>query len=141
MTSLPPTSSGRGGPARTAPDSGASSTSCSDRRHDLGQVESDRLLELLEAARTRIAVVAPPDPLRSVAEPGALHVLIPDLDNPLGAQRHERQVFLRVPAAALRCPRMPGRVLGGLLDCSPVPRMALEPGHQRLYLLEQGLAH
>src|ERR1700722_5614156 len=40
----------------------------SGRRQDLGQVELDWFLELAEAARGRVAVVAPANPLRRVAE-------------------------------------------------------------------------
>ena len=43
------------------------------------------------------------------------------LRRPLGPQRHERQVLLRVPPAALGRPRVPGPVLLCLLS-APVPR-------------------
>src|SRR6185437_7834992 len=67
-----------------------------------GQVVADRLLELLEPARGRVAVRAPADELGRVPEPRALHVLVAHLDHPLGAQRDERQVLARVPPAGLR---------------------------------------
>ena len=82
---------------------------------DVGQAEADRLLQLAEAAGLRVAVRAPPDELGRVPEPGALHVVVADLDHPLGAQRDERQVLVRVPPAVLGVARVPG------------PRLAVSP--------------
>src|SRR5580704_9856896 len=107
----------------------------SARREQLREVEVHRLFKLPEAARARVAVIAPPNPLGCVPEPGPFHVLVPDLDDPLGPQRHERQILLRVPPAALGRPRVPGPVLLCLLS-APVPRMALERGDERLDLGE-----
>src|SRR4030095_6651984 len=91
---------------------------------DLGEVEAHGLLELLERARARIAVGAPPDELARVPEPVPLHVVVPDLDDALGAQRDEGQVLLGVPTAALGAPW--GTRLGHLL--LPGPRA---PGARR----------
>jgi hypothetical protein len=100
---------------------------------DLGEIEADRLLELLERARARLAIGPPPDELRRVAEPIPLHVVVPDLDDPLGSERDEREVLLRVPAAALGAPRRPG--LRHLL--LPVPGVAVERRDPRLQLPEE----
>src|SRR6266581_850146 len=100
---------------------------------DLGEVEADRLLQLGVGTRARLAVRPPPDELRGVPEPRALHVVVADLDHALRPQRDERQVLVRVPPAGhgrLRGP-LAGLVLG------PVPRVLVERGDQRLRLGEQ----
>src|SRR5262249_39090024 len=94
-------------------------------------------LKLSEAATLRFAVGPPADELRSVPEPGAFHVVVADLDDALGPQRDEREVFAGVPAAVLGLARMTS-TRGGLWH--PVPRMAVEGGDQRLQLGVQGLA-
>src|ERR1700733_15191222 len=101
---------------------------------DLAEVVADRLLQLGEAARLRRAVGPPPRELRRVPEPGPLHVLVSDLEHPLGPPRHERQVLARVPPAGLRRPGIPDAFL---LPGPPVPWVLLEAGHQRLQLGEQ----
>src|SRR5258705_7895596 len=73
----------------------------------VGEVKADRLLKLTETARRSVAVGAPADELRWVPEPGPLHVAVPDLDDALGAQRDERDVLARLPAAAFALARMP----------------------------------
>src|SRR6516165_2236000 len=97
---------------------------------DLGQVEADRLLELAEPAGLRVPVGPPPDELGRVPEAGAFHVVVADLDHPLGTQRDKRQVLFRVPPAVLG----PARVADLGLRPGPVPRMALEARDQRLQL-------
>ena len=88
----------------------------------------DRLLELLVRARPRVAVRAPADELRRVAEPRPLHVVVPDLDDELRAEGGERQVLAGAPPAELRVPRRPRaeRLLG------PRPGMIVERRHERL---------
>src|SRR5260370_35481586 len=78
----------------------------------VGEVKADRLLKLTETARRRVAVGAPADELRCVPEAGPLHVVVPDLDDALGAQRDERQLLSDVPPASSGLPRVPhaGRV-------------------------------
>src|SRR5580704_3819060 len=100
-------------------------------RENLGQIELHRFLKLSEAAGCRIAIVAPAHPLRGVPEPGALHVLIPDLGDALGPKRHEGQVLAGVPPAALRLTRMPDARRWQL--SAPVPGVALEAGDKRLH--------
>src|SRR5258708_36825879 len=99
-------------------------------REDVREVEADGLLELVKPAGPRITVGAPPDELGRVPEPGALHVVVAHLDDPLGPQRHERQVLARVPPAGLRLARVTAAGLGP----GPVPRGAEERGDQRLHL-------
>src|SRR5260221_192954 len=103
----------------------------------VGEVKADRLLKLTETARRRVAVGAPADELRCVPEPGSLHVVVPDLDDALGAQRDEREVLAGVPAAAFGLARVPGA--GGGFGL-PVPRVAVEGRDERLQLGEQFLA-
>src|ERR1700730_4604853 len=91
---------------------------------DLGQVEADRLLQLLVGTRARLAVRPPPDELGGVPEPRAFHVVVADLEHPLGAQRDEGQVLARVPPAGHG--RLRGPLPGGVR--TPVPRMPVEPG-------------
>src|SRR5215469_14768560 len=100
---------------------------------DLGQVETDRLLQLRIRARAGLAIRPPPDELGGVPEPRSLHVVVADLEHALGAQRDERQVLVRVPPAGHGRPRgpLPGLVL------PPVPRVPLKPRDQRLQLREQ----
>src|SRR4029077_17969721 len=100
---------------------------------DLGQIKADRLLQLLVRARARLAVRPPPDELGGVPEPRALHVVVADLEHPLGAQRDERQVLVRVPPAGHGRAR---RALSGLLR-RPVPRVPLKARDQRLQLFKQ----
>src|SRR5580704_16745370 len=100
---------------------------------DLGQVVADRLLELLVGTRAGLAVRPPPDELGGVPEPRAFHMVVADLEHPLGSQRDERQVLVRVPPARHGRPR---RALPGLLR-RPVPRVPLKLGDQRLQLREQ----
>src|SRR5260370_22056144 len=102
-------------------------------RGDAREVEADGLLELVKPAGPRITVGAPPDELGRVPEPGALHVVVAHLDDPLGPQRHERQVLTRVPPAVLRLARVADAGLGP----GPVPRVAVERGHQPLQLRAQ----
>src|SRR5580658_10347123 len=100
---------------------------------DLAQVEADRLLQLGVGARARLPVRAPADELGGVPEPRPFHVVVPDLQHPLRAQRDERQVLVRVPPAGHGRPRGP---LAGLV-LPPVPRVLVERGDQRLQLREQ----
>src|SRR5258708_22335386 len=101
-------------------------------REDVREVEADGLLELVKPAGPRITVGAPPDELGRVPEPGALHVVVAHLDDPLGPQRHERQVLARIPPAVLRL----ARVADARLGPGPVPRVAVQGGDQRLQLGE-----
>src|SRR5258707_11227737 len=103
----------------------------------VSEVVADRLLKLTETTGCRLAVWAPADELRRVPEPGSLHVVVPDLDHALGAQRDEREVLAGVPAAALGLTRVPGA--GGGFGL-PVPRVAVEGRDERLQLGEQLLA-
>src|SRR5579864_1271799 len=100
---------------------------------DLAQIEADRLLQLGVRARARLPVRAPADELGGVPEPRAFHVVVPDLQHPLRAQRDKRQVLVRVPPAGHGGPR------GALarLVLPPVPRVFVERGDQRLQLREQ----
>src|SRR5215472_14333463 len=100
---------------------------------NLGEVEADRLLELGVGARPRLAVRAPADELGGVPEPRPLHMVVADLDHPLGPQRHERQVLLRVPPAG----RGRARGAGARLLPGPAPRVVVEGGDQRLKLGEK----
>src|SRR5262245_6768324 len=68
-------------------------------RQDVGEVEVDRLLELGVGTRAGLAVRTPADELGGVAEAAAFQVVVADLDDPLGPQRHERQRLARVPPA------------------------------------------
>src|SRR4051794_16891689 len=67
--------------------------------NDIVQRVGQRLLELLIRARLGGAVVAPSHEVGQVPEAGALHVLVLDLEHPLGTQRHEREVLRCVPPA------------------------------------------
>src|ERR1700757_1808130 len=67
----------------------------------VSEVVADRLLKLTETAGRRLTVGTPADELRCVPEPGPFHVVVPDFDHALGAQRDEREVLASVPAAAL----------------------------------------
>src|SRR6516162_4681809 len=60
-------------------------------------------------------------------------MVVTHLDHPLGAQRGERQVLARVPAADLGLPRRAHHALRP----GPVPRVPLEGGDQGLHLGEQ----
>src|SRR5215211_6536767 len=96
---------------------------------DVGDVERRRLVELREAAGGGVAVGAPAHELRRVSKPSALQIVVAHLDDPLGTQRHEREVLLWVPAAP---------AVGGLSHVGrPTPRMVGEVDHQRLQLGEQ----
>src|ERR1700722_11027751 len=115
----------------TATSRPASSNTCfgsaiGSSAQDLGQVEADRLLQLLVRTRSRRAVRPPPDELGGVPEPRALHVVVAYLERPLGTQRDERQVLARVPPAGHG--RLRGPLPGGVRR--PVPRVPLEPGDQ-----------
>lgn len=79
---------------------------------------------------SRIAVGAPAIELSYVAESLALHVVVPDLDHPLGPQRHEGQVLSGVPA---RARVLAGRALRRVMG-SPVPRVVVERSDQRLQI-------
>src|SRR5580700_4997534 len=100
---------------------------------DLGEVVTDRLLELRVGARARLTVRAPADELGGVPEARPLHVVVADLEHALRPQRDERQVLVRVPPAGHGRPR--GTLAGLVLR--PVPRVRLEGGDQRLQLAEQ----
>src|SRR4051812_8936628 len=69
---------------------------------DLGEVEQHRPLQLRIGAGPRVAVGTEVPELRGVPEPRAFHVVVRDLDDKLGPQRHERQVLAVVPTAAGR---------------------------------------
>src|SRR5215467_11467059 len=100
---------------------------------DVAEVEADRLFKLLVGARLRVPVGPPADELGGVPEPPALHVVVAHLDHPLRAQRDERQVLARVPAADLGLARR----ADDALRPGPVPRVPLERGDQGLHLGEQ----
>ena len=100
----------------------------------LAEVVGRDLLELLVAAGLRVAVGAPPLEVRGVPEPPALHVLVADLDHPLGPQRREGQVLALAPAALGA--RDPVGV-GGEELLPVAPRVLLDRAHQRLQLLDE----
>src|SRR3954469_1214908 len=80
-------------------------------RQHLGQVELHRTLQLFVGARVRITVGPPPLELSGMPETDALHVVVAHFDNPLRAQRSERQVLAVVPAAHLVLARGPFALL------------------------------
>src|ERR1700759_1438815 len=102
-------------------------------RDDIAKADRQRAVELRVGARRRLAVRAPAVELRGVAEPLALHVVVTHLDDPLGPQRHERQVLAVVPSRVLVLARRPLACLVG----GPVPRVAIEIRYQRLKFGEQ----
>jgi hypothetical protein len=89
--------------ARRSPPPAASSP-LPESEH-LGQVERDRLLQLLVRAGGRLAVGPPPHELGGVPEADALHVVVAHLDHPLGPERDEREVLVGVPPAPLALAR------------------------------------
>ena len=114
--------------ARSSLCEGALVLAGSETRDDVVQPERKRLIELFVGARPWVTVGPPPVELGGVAEPFALHVVVSNLDHPLGSQRHERQVLARVPARTL----VPaGRALRGFVG-GPVPRVVVEGRHQGL---------
>ena len=72
------------------------------RAEDALQLVGRRHLELIVAAVLGRLVGAPAHELRGVAEAVALHVVVGDLADALGAQRLPAQVLAAVPAAAWR---------------------------------------
>src|SRR4051794_32995581 len=66
---------------------------------DPSEVVAHRLLQLLVAARLRVAVGAPAPELGGVPEAAALHVVVGDLEHQLGPQRREGEVLALAPAA------------------------------------------
>src|SRR3954470_2831740 len=99
------------------------------------EVVADRLLELLVAAGLRVPVGTPPLELRGVPEPAALHVVVPDLEDPLGSQRDEGEVLAGAPPAL--GPGHPVRV--GDRPVRPLTPRVLGKvlGDQRLQLLDE----
>ena len=101
---------------------------------DLAEVVGHDLLQLLVAARLGVPVGAPPLEVRGVPEPPPLHVLVGDLDHPLGPQRREREVLALAPAALGA--RHPVGV-GGQELLPVAPRVLLDRADQGLELLDQ----
>src|SRR5437762_6532213 len=90
---------------------------------DVGQLRGNDDLELVVGAGLGIAVGAPALEVGRVAEALALHVLVGDLANKLGAQRLPRHVLALAPAAepaGHRAPRRSDRLR------PPGPRVAVE---------------
>jgi hypothetical protein len=58
-------------------------------RHEIFDLESGGLLQLHKSAGAGISVRPPPAELGGVAEALALHVVVADLDDTLGAKRHK----------------------------------------------------
>src|ERR671926_894180 len=58
------------------------------RAEHLRQVVRDRLLDLLVRAGLRVAIGPPAHELGGVAKTRALHVVVANLDDTLGTQRH-----------------------------------------------------
>src|SRR5687768_16962380 len=65
----------------------------------LSEVIAHWLLQLLVAARLRVAVGAPPLEVGRVPEPVTLHRVVLDLEDALGTKRCEGQVLAGTPAA------------------------------------------
>src|SRR5215207_327013 len=89
-----------------------------------------RSVELGVATRGRLAVRTPAHELGDVPEPESLHVVVADLDYPLGPEWDEGQLLVRVPPAGLSA-------ACGARTLRPAPWMTGEVGDQRLQLGEQ----
>ena len=100
--------------------------------NDVAEAEGDGAFKLRIGARAWLSVGAPTVELSGVAEPFALHVVVAHFDHPFGSQRHERQIFPRVPARAIVAARCALACVMG----SPIPGVIVEAGHQRLQLGE-----
>src|SRR5689334_4707449 len=98
------------------------------------QVVADGLLELLVAARLRVAVGSPPLEVGGVAEAPPLHVVVLHLEHPLGPQRGEGEVLALAPAA-LGARHAVG--VGGEELLPVAPRVLLDRADQRLQLLDE----
>ena len=66
----------------------------------LGEQRRDRDVHLLIGATDRLSVRTPPPETGRVAEPPALQVLVGGLNDQVGAEQHEAQIFAGVPSAA-----------------------------------------
>ena len=91
------------------------------RTEDVGEVELNRLFELLVGARLRLPVGTPAHELGGVTEANPLHVVVADLHHPLRAQRGERGVAVGQPSG---CPP-PCEGCGGPPPARPTPTGAL----------------
>src|SRR5215207_4805025 len=101
---------------------------------DSSEVVAHRLLQLLIAARLRIAVVAPALELGGMAKAPALHVVVLHLKHPLRSQRREAEVLAGAPATLGA-----GDAVGvGRQELAPpAPRVVLDRADQRLQLLDE----
>src|SRR5688500_16185290 len=86
-------------PCVLCPETAAAASPALPLTEDVREVEAHWLLQLVVGAGLRGAVLAPPHELGGVPEARALHVVVPDLDDPLGPQRREGQVLAGIPPA------------------------------------------
>src|SRR5690606_14308866 len=90
---------GGGAPAGGAAGSGLRSLALASLAEDARQLVGRGHLELLVGALAHRLVRAPADELRGVAEAGALHVIVGDLERALEAERHPVELLVAVPPA------------------------------------------
>jgi hypothetical protein len=65
--------------------------------NDVVELEGRRLFKLGVGAWSGFSIGAPAIELGGVAEPVTFHVVVADLDHPLGPQRHEGEILASIP--------------------------------------------